>query len=216
MNGFADDYDAVAQMLPARALALTMVRAKLPTFYRKVLEVNTFLTDTVAFLNAHPGTGPEQRKRYANEFESFAVVFSEWIRVLDELRGALRERAVSTTIRESYRDELVAIELHEENKKLREQKHEAKQVQPKLVRQENEVEPAQPLVVQRQVQAGRPETQAKPTVVAKTSTLTKAPTVPAKPVAQRVPSLVPVNYHMTSRSACGHEQHMVVTRYEWR
>lgn len=104
--GFAADYDAVAAAMPERCKALDGVRKKLPGLKRKVSEVNAFLGDTAAFLHSHPTVGVEQRERYAGEFASFAVTFSEWLRTLDELRAALRERAVSKTIQVSHRNEV--------------------------------------------------------------------------------------------------------------
>jgi uncharacterized protein YukE len=107
---FAKDYDAIAASIPQRVKALDAVQKKLPSLKKKVREVDSFLNDAVAFLNSHPGIGANPREQYAAEFESFAVTFSEWIRVLDELRQALRERAVSNVIQESYRQEVVAFQ----------------------------------------------------------------------------------------------------------
>ncbi len=111
--GFARDYDEVAKSIPERTKTLDAVQKKLPSLNRKVREVNAFLTDTIAFLNTHPGIGAEPRDRYSAELESFAVTFTEWIRVLDELRSALREKAVSKMIQESYRKEVVALQTLE-------------------------------------------------------------------------------------------------------
>lgn len=117
--GFAADYDAVAQAMPERCKALDGVRKKLPALKRKVTEVNAFLGDAAAFLATHPAVGQERRERYAGEFASFAVTVSEWLRTLDELRAALRERAVSTAIREAYRKDV------EERQKAEQAKREA-------------------------------------------------------------------------------------------
>jgi hypothetical protein len=109
---FAADYDAVAKSLPERVKALDGVRKSLPALNRKVAEVNAFLGDAVAFLTTHPGIGADARERYVAEFESFAVTVSEWLRVLDDLRAALRSKAVSKAIRESYqREVLVAAQI---------------------------------------------------------------------------------------------------------
>ncbi len=109
---FAADYDAVAKSLPERVQALDGVRKSLPALNRKVAEVNAFLGDAVAFLTTYPGIGADARERYAAEFESFAVSVSEWLRVLDDLRAALRSKAVSKVIRESYqREVLVAAKI---------------------------------------------------------------------------------------------------------
>lgn len=108
--GFAKDYDAVAASIPERCKALDAVQKKLPSLRRKVKEVNAFLNDAVSFLNSHPSINAEARDKYSAEFSSFAVTFSEWIRTLDELRSALRERAVSKVIQESYRQEVVAFQ----------------------------------------------------------------------------------------------------------
>ena len=111
--GFAKDYDDVAASIPKRCRSLDAIQKKLPALKRKVKEVHSFLNDAVAFLNTHPGIGADPREKYSSEFESFAVTFSEWIRVLDDLRSALRERAVSKVIQESYRREVVARETLE-------------------------------------------------------------------------------------------------------
>jgi len=108
--GFAKDYDDVAASIPERCKSLDAIQKKLPSLKRKVKEVHSFLNDVVSFLNTHPGIGADPREKYSAEFESFAVTFSEWIRVLDDLRSALRERAVSKVIQESYRREVVAFE----------------------------------------------------------------------------------------------------------
>jgi len=108
--GFAKDYDEVAASIPERCKSLDAIQKKLPSLKRKVKEVHSFLNDAVSFLNTHPGIGADPREKYASEFESFAVTFSEWIRVLDDLRNALRERAVSQAIQESYRREVTAFQ----------------------------------------------------------------------------------------------------------
>jgi len=100
----------VAASIPERCKSLDAIQKKLPSLKRKVKEVHSFLNDAVSFLNTHPGIGADPREKYASEFESFAVTFSEWIRVLDDLRNALRERAVSQVIQESYRREVVAFQ----------------------------------------------------------------------------------------------------------
>jgi hypothetical protein len=108
--GFAKDYDDVAASIPEHCKSLDAIQKKLPALKRKVKEVNLFLTDAVSFLNSHPGLGTDPREKYAPDFESFAVTFTEWLRVLDDLRSTLRERAVSKVIRESYRQEVDAFQ----------------------------------------------------------------------------------------------------------
>lgn len=115
--GFAKDYDAVATSIPERCKSLDAIQKKLPSLKRKVKETNAFLNDAVSFLNSHPSIDAEAREKYSANFESFAVAFSEWIRTLDELRSALRERAVSKVIQESYRQEVVAFQKLEAAKR---------------------------------------------------------------------------------------------------
>jgi chromosome segregation ATPase len=114
---FAKDYDEVAKSIPERSKTLEAVQKKLPALKRKVKEVNSFLSDTLAFLNTHPGIGADPRDRYSAEFESFAVTFTDWIRVLDELRAALREKAVSKVIQNAFRQEMVALRTLEAAKR---------------------------------------------------------------------------------------------------
>jgi chromosome segregation ATPase len=115
--GFAQDYDDAAKSIPGHAKKIEAVLKKLPSLKRKVTEVNQFLKDAVAFLNTHPVTGADPRDRYSAEFESFAVTFSEWIRVLDELRSALRGNAVSKVIRDGFEKEQLAFKKIEDAKR---------------------------------------------------------------------------------------------------
>jgi uncharacterized protein YukE len=114
---FANDYESAAASIPKRCKAIDAAQKKIPFLKRKTKEINDFLTDTVDFLNTHPGVPSERRDRFSTEFESFAVTFTEWIRVLDELRNALREKAISKVIQESYRKEVHARQKLEEAKR---------------------------------------------------------------------------------------------------
>ena len=100
---FAADYEAFAGAVPERCRELDLLQAKIPRLKQKVAELNAFLADALQFMAAHPGLGSDPRDQVSAEFEAFAVEFTAWLGVLDELRTALRERAVSKGIQESRR-----------------------------------------------------------------------------------------------------------------
>ena len=110
LNGFADDYEAIAKTIPERIQALEAFQKTLPKWKLKVREANAFLDDTVLFLSSHPGIGADPRERYAAQFESFVLTFSDLIRTLEEFREVLRARAVSKAIQEGHRKEALAKE----------------------------------------------------------------------------------------------------------
>ncbi len=115
---FAEDYDAIAISIPKRQKAIREFEAHIPRLKTKAQEATQFLDDAILFLSSHPQIGRDPRSRYSEEFETFAVTFSEWLRVLDELRNRLREQAVSQVIQSSYRKEVQVRFEHEEAKRL--------------------------------------------------------------------------------------------------
>ncbi len=114
---FAEDYDAIAVSIPKRQKAIREFEAQVPRLKAKAQETTLFLDDAILFLSSHPQIGRDPRSRYSEEFESFAVTFSEWLRVLDDLRNQLREQAVSQVIQSSYRKE-VQVRFEQEEAKL--------------------------------------------------------------------------------------------------
>lgn len=112
--GFAKDYDAVAASMPERCRTLDAFQKKLPALGRKVKEVNAFLDDATAYLSTHPGVGTDLKERYSPEFASLAVTFTDWLRLLDELRTALREGAISAAIQDAHRREVAVLKQAEE------------------------------------------------------------------------------------------------------
>ena len=110
LNGFADDYEAIAKTIPQRTLALEAFQKTLPKWKLKVREANAFLDDTVLFLSSHPGIGADPRERYSAQFESFVLTFSELVRTLEEFREVLRGKAISKVIQEGNRKETMAKE----------------------------------------------------------------------------------------------------------
>ena len=117
LNGFADDYEAIAKTIPERISALEAFQKTLPKWKLKVREANAFLDDTVLFLSSHPGIGADPRERYSAQFESFVLTFSDLIRTLEEFREVLRARAISKVIREGHRKEALAKEKLEAARK---------------------------------------------------------------------------------------------------
>ena len=117
LNGFADDYEAIAKTIPERISALEAFQKTLPKWKLKVREANAFLDDTVLFLSSHPGIGADPRERYSAQFESFVLTFSDLIRTLEEFREILRARAISKVIREGHRKDALAKEKLEAARK---------------------------------------------------------------------------------------------------
>ena len=117
LNGFADDYEAIAKTIPERIAALEAFQKTLPKWKIKVREANAFLDDTVLFLSSHPGIGADPRERYSAQFESFVSTFSDLIRTLEEFREVLRSRAISKVIQEGNRKEALAKEKIEAARK---------------------------------------------------------------------------------------------------
>ncbi len=117
LNGFADDYEAIAKTIPERIAALEAFQKTLPKWTLKVREANAFLDDTVLFLSSHPGIGADPRERYSAQFESFVLTFSELIRTLEEFREVLRAKAISKVIQEGNRKEALVKEKIEAARK---------------------------------------------------------------------------------------------------
>jgi hypothetical protein len=110
LNAFAADYEREAKLIPARNRALQEFAKTLPQWRGKVREAVAFLDDTVLYLDGHPRAGAGSAKRYTEALESFAVTFSEWLRTLEAFREAFREQAVSASIQEAYRKDVVVRE----------------------------------------------------------------------------------------------------------
>lgn len=98
--GFAEDFEAVAEALPARQQELRAFGKHLAAMQSKLAEARQFLDDMVIFLESHPGFGAaDPRDRYAGQLDVFARSFSEVSRLLQEFRDKLRGKAVSKVIR---------------------------------------------------------------------------------------------------------------------
>lgn len=198
---FADDLEAVAKSVPDRQAALREFQAKLPPLRAKAKEAAQFLDDAAQFLATHPATGPDQRARYAGEFESFAVTFSEWLRTLDEVRTKLRGQAISQAVRDAHQKEVDAKAAETDRRAALVTEIAEQVAKPDRSSNSAATDPASPPV--------REPVPATPVVPGPTVVAT-VPTVVTRCV------LVPVTCYHTQPDRFGRCVTVATTRYQWR